>query len=70
MLEALGLKEAQLLSARKGDWRKRLIGQRVRQATSVSLRWLGARLNRGEGRLNRITDSLADLADHPGQTVV
>ena len=34
MLEALGLEEAQLLRARKGDWHKRLIGQRVRQKTS------------------------------------
>ena len=53
ILEAFGLKEAQLLSARKGDWRKRLIGQRVRQETSVSLRWLGA-----SARGNR-EDSLA-----------
>ena len=68
MLEAFGLEEAQLLRARKSDWRKRLIGQRVRQETSVSLRWLGARLKMGsEGHLSRITSSLADLADHPGR---
>ena len=68
MLKALGLEEAELLSARKGDWRKRLIGQRVRQETSVSLRWLAARLRMGsEGHISRITGDLADLADHPGR---
>jgi REP element-mobilizing transposase RayT len=68
MLEAFGLEEAQLLGARKGDWRKRVIGQRVRQETSVSLRWLGARLKMGsEGHVSRITGNLADLADHPGR---
>ena len=56
MLKALGLEEAELLRARKGDWRKRLIGQRVRQETSVSLRWLAARLRMGsEGHVSRIT---------------
>jgi hypothetical protein len=48
--------------------RKRLIAQRVRQETSVSLHWLGARLKMGsEGHLSRITGSLADLADDPGR---
>ena len=68
MLEALGVEEAELLGARKGDWRKRLIGQRVRADTSVSLRWLAERLKMGsEGHLSRITGSVADLADHPGR---
>lgn len=67
-LEALGVEEAELLGARKGDWRKRLIGQRVRVETSVSLRWLTARLKMGsEGHLSRITGSVADLAGHPGR---
>ena len=61
MLKALGLEEAELLRARKGDWRKRLIGQRVRQETSVSLRWLAARLRMGsEGHVSRVTGDLAD----------
>ena len=56
------------MRARRGDWRKRLIGQRVRQETSVSLRWLGARLRMGsEGHISWITGDLADLGDHPGR---
>ena len=66
MREALGLDELELLAKRKSDWRKRLIGQRVRQETSVCLRWLGARLRMGsEGHLSRITNNLGDLAAHP-----
>ena len=68
MVKVLGVKEAELLEARKGDWRKRLIGERVRAETSVSLRWLAARLKMGsEGHLSRITGSLTDLANHPGR---
>lgn len=68
MLAALRIDEAELLAARKGDWRKRLIGQRVRAETSVSLRWLAVRLKMGsEGHLSRITGTLADLANHPGR---
>jgi hypothetical protein len=68
MLAALMVDEVELLAARKGDWRKRLIGQRVRADTSVSLRWLAGRLKMGsEGHLSRIRGSLADLVDHPGR---
>jgi putative transposase len=68
MVKALKVNEAELLAARKGDWRKRLIGQRVRVDTSVSLRWLAERLKMGsEGHLSRITGSLADLAHPPGR---
>ncbi len=62
MLAAVGLSEAELHRAPKGDWRKRLIGYRVRRETSASLGWLGARLRMGsEGHVSRITSTLPDL---------
>lgn len=61
-LRALELEEEQLLELRKGDWRKRAIAHRVRSQTSVSLRWLAARLRMGsEGHLSRLAKSIADL---------
>lgn len=67
MREALNLSEREMAAARKGDWRKRLIAQRVREETSVTLRWLGARLAMGsEGHLSRVSRHLDDLDDHPG----
>ncbi len=66
MLGVLGIGEGQLLPTRKGDWRKRVIAHRVRQQTSVSLRWLAGRLQMGsEGYVSRVASSLSDLADHP-----
>ena len=68
MLGALGMAEEEVLCARKGDWRKRVIAQRVRQHTSVSLGWLAGRLRMGsEGHVSRVASSLRDLADHPGR---
>ena len=53
----------ELLCARKGDWRKRLIAHRVRQETSVTLDWLSARLGMGtSGHLSRIATSVEDLS--------
>ena len=67
MLKGLNMSEREVVSARKGDWRKRVIAQRVRGETSVSLRWLGARLGMGsEGHVSRVSGSVGDLADHPG----
>jgi len=67
MLELLAVSEEDLLAARKGDWRKRLIAHRLRKETSVSLRWLGGRLGMGsEGHVSRISASLEDLAQQPG----
>ena len=48
MLGGLGIAEAGLLVARKGDLRKRVIAQRLRQQTSVSLRWLAGPPENGE----------------------
>jgi len=68
MLGALRMAEEEVLSARKGDWRKRVIAHRVRQHTSVSLGWLAERLKMGsEGHVSRIASSLCDLANHPGR---
>jgi putative transposase len=68
MVAVLGSDEAELLSKRKSDWRKRLIAHRVRQETSVSLGWLARRLGMGsEGHVSRIAGSLDDLANHPGR---
>jgi hypothetical protein len=68
MMGALGIAEAELLVARKGDWRKRVIAQWVRQQTSVSLRWLAGRLKMGsEGHVTRLAGSLSDLVNHPGR---
>ncbi len=59
MTESLGVREAELLAGRKGDWRKRAIAHRVRQETSVSLGWLGQRLQMGsEGYVSRMAASL------------
>ncbi|HKP03940.1 MAG TPA: hypothetical protein VJU77_11355, partial [Chthoniobacterales bacterium] len=67
MLEGLGMSEREVVSARKGDWRKRIIAQRVRQETSVTLRWLTERLGMGsEGHLSRVSGCMKDLASHPG----
>ncbi len=67
MLEGLKMSEREVMAARKGDWRKRVIAQRVREETSVSLRWLGARLGMGsEGHVSRVSGSIEDLASHPG----
>jgi REP element-mobilizing transposase RayT len=67
MRSALDMSEQDILAARKGDWRKRVIAQRVRRETSVSLRWLGARLGMGsEGHVSRVSRSLDDLAEHAG----
>ncbi len=68
MIDVMGATEAEILSGRKGDWRKRLIAHRVRQETSVSLGWLASRLEMGsEGHLSRIAGSVDDLANHPGR---
>lgn len=68
VLEALGMTAVELRAARKGDWRKRLIGDRVRRDTNVSLRWLSDRLRMGsEGHVSRLTSTLTDLAGHPGR---
>ena len=62
MSESLGLREAELLAGRKGDWRKRAIAQRVRRETSVSLGWLGQRLGMGsEGYVSRMAASVNNL---------
>ncbi len=67
MLEVLKVPEGEVVAGRKGDWRKRVIAQRVRANTSMSLRWLAVRLQMGsEGHLSRVTSNLEDLADHPG----
>jgi putative transposase len=67
MTDQLGVTKADLLSGRKGDWRKRLIAHRVRQETSASLSWLGNRLRMGsDGYVSRMASSLSDLAQHPG----
>ena len=61
MTKSLGLKEAELLAGRKGDWRRRVIAHRLRQETSVSLGWLGQRLRMGsEGYVSRMA-SVDDL---------
>lgn len=68
MIDLLGVAEADLLSERKGDWRKRLIAHRIRRETSVSLGWLAKRLRMGsEGHLSRVAGSLSDLDHHPGR---
>ncbi len=68
MMGGLGIAEAGLLVARKGDWRKRVIAQRVRQQTSVSLRSLAGRLKMGsEGHVSRLASSLSDLVNHPSR---
>ena len=68
MIAGLGIGEAELLSGRKSDWRKRLIAHRVRQETSVTLGWLARRLEMGsEGHVSRIAGSLSDLANHSGR---
>jgi hypothetical protein len=68
MMGGLGIAEAELLVARRGGRRKRVIAQRVRQQTSVSLRWLTGRLKMGsEGHLSRLASSLSDLVNHPGR---
>lgn len=68
MIDAMGATETEMLSGRKGDWRKRLIAHRVRQETSVSLDWLARRLEMGsEGHLSRIAGSIDDLANHRGR---
>src|SRR4051812_15930489 len=65
--ERFGSSSAEVLAMRKGDWRKRMIAQRVREHTSVSLGWLATRLQmRSAGYVSRITNNLEDLADHPG----
>lgn len=67
MRSAFDMSEQEILAARKGDWRKRVIAQRVRQEKSVSLRWLGERLGMGsEGHVSRVSRSLDDLAEHKG----
>jgi putative transposase len=67
MIDQLGVAEVELLSGRKGDWRKRLIAHRVRKETSASLGWLAKRLRMGsEGHVSRIASSLRDLEQHPG----
>jgi hypothetical protein len=71
MMGAVGIAEAQLLVARKGGGRKRLIARRVRQQTSVSLRWLAGRLKMGsECHVSRLASSLSDLPNHPGRRAV
>lgn len=67
IVDGLGIAEEELLSARKSDWRKRLIAHRVRQQTSVSLGWLAVRLKMGsEGHVSRVASSLSDLTKHSG----
>ena len=68
MMGGLGIAEAGLLVAREGEWRKRVIAQRVRQQTRVSLRWLARRLKMGsEGHVSPLASSLSDLVNHPGR---
>ena len=56
MLEMLNVAAAEIVAARKGDWRKRVIAQGVRKETSVSLRWLSGRLQMGsEGHASRVS---------------
>lgn len=65
-LERFGVAEEDLLRARKGDWRKRLMAYQIRQTTSVSLRWLSQRLRMGsEGHVSRVAAKIDDLARHP-----
>ena len=68
MTGGLGIAEGKLLMARKGDWRKRVVARRVRQQTSVSLRWLAGRLKMdSEGHVSRLASSLSDLVRQPGR---
>ncbi len=61
-LELLRVTDAELAARPKGDWRKRVIGHRVRRDTSVSLRWLADRLQMGTaGYVSRITSKIDDL---------
>lgn len=50
MIDLLGVSEADLLSGRKGDWRKRAIAHRVRAETSVTLGWLAKTAADGKRR--------------------
>lgn len=51
MRSALEMSEPEILAARKGDWRKRVIAQRVRQETCVSeLTLAGGAIGNGERR--------------------
>ena len=46
-LKEFKMKDALLATTAKSDWRKRIIGHRIRQQTSVSLRWISDRLRMG-----------------------
>jgi hypothetical protein len=46
-LRAAGLRQTDLAALPKGDWRKRVIGRRIRRHTTVPLGWVAARLAMG-----------------------
>ena len=61
-LQCFGLNEADIGSLAKNDPRKRLIGHLIKRETTVSLRWLGTRLNLGhDSRVSRYCGQIDDL---------